>query len=237
MGINLKERIIIISKIRKKIAELKEDFYSAETERLCNVWNQINFLCIICILIFFYIIGGVFGFVFDLKALGIVICTLAIIYAISAVIFSKIFHITAYPSFRILQFLLRYGKVVTKKDWKNVKKYCKRLYKDLSSKKSKGFCYFYSWALANYLKDARLMYCAIQIGGKLSGHAVIVKNNYVYDTNDKKHYNYDEYIKENSALIYKFFSKNEYERESFFDDIRDEFVEWCKDHNVYCDPQ
>ena len=149
----------------------------------------------------------------------------------------KIFELTAYPSYKILQRLLIYGKVVSKKDWKNVRKYCKRLYKDLISEKSYGYCYFYSWALAMYLKNAEIMYCAIQIDGRPSGHSVIVKNNCIYDTNDKKHYDYDEYIKDHEAMIYKTFSKNEYKKDTFFDDIRPGFVEWCKENNAYCDPQ
>lgn len=174
---------------------------------------------------------------FDFKGLSIVICALSTIYAISAVVFSKIFELTLNLSFKILQYLLRYGKVVSRKDWKNIKKYCKRLYKDLVSEKSRGYCYFYSRALAMYLEDAELMYCAIQIEGRPSGHSVIIKDNCIYDTNDRKHYNYNEYIKDNSALIYKTFSNEEYEKESFFDDIRPGFVEWCAERDVYCDPQ
>ena len=236
MGINYRGEIII-KKFRKIITEFKDDFYSAKVENLCKVCGLINFFVIMGLMLFFYMIGGVFIFVFDLKALGIAICALSIIYAISSLFFQKIFELTEYPTFKILQHLLRYGKVVTKKDWKNVKKYYKRLYKDLTSKKSYGFCYFYSRALALYLEDAQLMYCAILVEGRPSGHSVIVKNNCIYDTNDKKHYEYDEYIKDNYVLIYKMFSRDEYEKESFFDDIRQGFVEWCKENNAYCDPE
>lgn len=81
------------------------------------------------------------------------------------------------------------------------------------------------------------MYCTIQIDNRPSGHAVVLKDNFIYDTNDRKHYDYDEYIKEKEALIYKTFSRDEYGKDSFFDDIRQGFVKWCEENNAYCDPQ
>lgn len=81
------------------------------------------------------------------------------------------------------------------------------------------------------------MYCAQTIKDGWSAHAVIVKDNCVYDTNLRRHFDYNEYIELYHIVIYKLFSEEEYRKETFFDDIRSEFVEWCEKNNVYCNPQ
>ena len=132
----------------------------------------------------------------------------------------------------------RCGKVITYKDWKVIKKsVTQEEYIELITEKSNGYCYYYSRLIAVFLDDAQLMYCAIKIGDVLSCHAVILKNHCVYDTNERKHYDYDEYIKENEAIVYKMFSASQYRKESFFDDIREELVEWCRQNKIYCNPQ
>lgn len=238
MGINLWEMIVILLKLRKEIAKLKSEFYSAKIACLANVLSKMNFLCIGTFGTFCYMVGGILLFFLKLKWIGILICTISVIYMISSVCFERVYDITLHISKKILQCFLKYGKVVGKQDWKNVKKYCKILYKDLRSKESYGYCYFYSRMLALYIDDAQLMYCAIKINDEeRTGHSVIVKNHCIYDTNTKFHYDYDEYIEETDAIIYKIFSKEEYEKESFFDDIRSGFIEWCKEKNAYCQPE
>lgn len=238
MGINLWEMIVILLKLRKEIAELKSDFYSAKIASLAMVLYKVNFLFIVILGTFCYMVGGILIFFLNLKWLGVLICTISCIYIITSVSFERVCAITLHISKKILRYFLKYGKVVGKQDWKNVKKYCKMLYKDLRSKESYGYCYFYSRILALYIDDAQLMYCAIKINDEeRTGHSVIVKNHCVYDTNTKFHYDYDEYIEETDAIIYKIFSKEEYEKESFFDDIRSGFIEWCKEKNAYCQPE
>lgn len=238
MGIILQEMVIILLKLRKKIAELKSDFYSAKTARLFNVLYIINFLCIVILGTFCYMIGGILIFFLNLKWLGILICTISCIYMITSVSFERVRTITLRISMKILRYFLKYGKVVGKQEWENVKKNCKMLYKDLRSKKSYGYCYFYSRMLALFIDDAQLMYCAIKINeDEMTGHCVIVKNHCIYDTNAKRHYDYDEYFEMTDAIIYKMFSRKEYQKKSFFDDIRTDFINWSEEHNVYCDPQ
>jgi len=160
------------------------------------------------------------------------------IYLILAFKIKMIFGITHKISFKIVMYLLRYGKVVSKEDWKYIKKYCKRkVYRKLRSKKSKGYCYYYSRVVAYFLKDAQLMYCCIKCQDHYSGHAVVVKNNCVYDTNQRKHFEYNEYLELFDAKVYKMFSAEEYRKESFFDDIRQGFAEWCAANNAYCNAQ
>lgn len=227
----------MFKKIRKEITDIKNDFFEATAESECRVWNMFNVLVLFTIAILIWIIGLIF-YIFNLKIVAVIIGLLSVIYMIIAG-FTKFFKVTGRLSYKLLFKLFgRYGKVVSKKDWKNIKKYWpKEAYKEAISKKSCGYCYFYSWAIALCLKDAQLMYCSQKSKDGQTAHAVIVKDNCVYDTNNRRHYNYDEYIKRYNIIVYRMFSEEEYRKETFFDDIRPGFVEWCAKNNVYCNPQ
>lgn len=227
----------MLKKIRKEITELKNDFFEATSESETRVLNMFNVLVHFTISMLIWIIGLIF-YIFNLKTIADVIGLLSVIYIILAG-FTKLFKVTGRLSYKILFRLFgRYGKVVSKKDWKDIKKHWpKEAYKEAISKKSCGHCYFYSWAIAQWLEDAKLMYCSQKLKDGPSAHAVIVKDNCVYDTNLRRHFDYNEYIELYDIVIYKMFSEEEYRTETFFDDIRPEFVEWCAKNNVYCNPQ
>lgn len=232
-----KEGMIIFSIIRKRIRDIKDNFYSAKEEKLDCFWSFINLICVNVVFVFIYLLGFTF-YILNFKVLGVLISAIATVYIISASISTKIFDLTANISFGIVQYLLRYGKVVTKKDWKNIKKKCNtKIYNKLLTSESCGYCYYYSRIIALFLEDAQLMYCSIELEDRLTAHAVVVKNNCVYDTNYRRHIDYEEYIEKEKVTIYKMFSADEYRKESFFDDIRQGFVDWCVERNVYCDPQ
>lgn len=236
VGITLKEDTIIFKKLRQRITQHKNDFFEAKDETLVRVVNWFNFYLIIAIAPFFVIISIIF-IVFDLPIIGIILEILTLIWYV-LMTSTKMFKMTGEISYRLLFYLFgRYGKVVSKKDWKNIKKHCKKVYKDAFSKKSLGHCYYYSWAIALCLQDAQLMYCSIMLKDGPNMHSVIVKNNCVYDTNWRRHMDYNEYIQLYEAKVYKMFSREEYCKKSFFDDIRKDLVEWCTKNNVYCDPQ
>lgn len=132
----------------------------------------------------------------------------------------------------------KYDKAVTKDDWKRIKKRNKRAYKYILDKKNIGHCYYISWILALWLNDAKLIYCSIRCSdGHHTGHAVVLRNNCVYDTNLRMNCDLDEYIKELDAEVYKIFDEEVYRTESFFQDIYQDFYNWCSERNVYCDPQ
>lgn len=228
----------MFKKIRKEITELKNDFFEATVESECRVLNMFNVLVHFTISILIWSIGLMFYIIFNLKTVSVIIGLLSVIYIIIAC-FTNFFKVTWRLSYKLLFKLFgRYGKVVSKEDWKNIKKHWpKDAYKEAISKKSRGYCYFYSWAIAQHLSNAKLMYCAMTLRDGPTAHAVIVKDNCVYDTNNRRHHNYDEYIKRYNIIVYKMFSEKEYKTETFFDDIRPEFVEWCAKNNVYCKPQ
>ena len=139
----------------------------------------------------------------------------------------------------IVYFFGRYGKVVTKEDWGKIKKKCLRLYIDMWwSKKYRGHCYWYSWCIALFLKDAKLMYCSIEKeNGERTGHSVIVKNDCVFDTNQRQHYDLEKYKTDTGVIVYKMFSEKEYRSKTFFEDIKEEYMKWCKENNSYCNPE
>ena len=232
-----KEGIIIFSRVRNYVAEIKEDFYSAKEERLVKVWNKINLLCVLAISFLGYFMSFIF-LLLKFNLICSIIFALISIYFLLAIVNPKVYRLTAKTSFKIVQRLLIYGKVVTKKDWENIKKHSnKDAYKAIRTSKSKGYCYFYSRIIASYIKDAKLMYCSVKSGDHFTAHAVVLKDNCVYDTNYRTHCDYDEYIEKENATIYKIFSVDQYRKKSFFDDIREDFKKWCAERNVYCDPQ
>lgn len=238
MGIIKKERIIIFKQLRKRITELKEDFFEAKSETEVNVLNYFNLIVISIITLLNYFIAVILYFL-NFRILFAIITILAFTYLILALSVGKVFRLTGRISYKLLFYLFgRYGKVVGSKDWKNIKKYCKRkFYKEACTRKSRGYCYFYSWAIAQFLEEAQLMYCSIVTSKGLTGHSVIMKDHWIYDTNMRRHYNYDQYIEIFKVTVYAIFSPKEYRTESFFKDIRPGFVAWCAENNVYCNPQ
>ena len=59
----------------------------------------------------------------------------------------------------------RYGKVVSKEDWANIKNSNIEFYRELLGPDSIGYCYYYSRKLALFLKDVKIIYCCIELDG------------------------------------------------------------------------
>ena len=132
----------------------------------------------------------------------------------------------------------RYGKVVPKEDWANIKNSNIEFYRELLGQDSIGYCYYYSRELALFLKDVKIIYCCIELdNGEKTGHAMILRDDCVYNTSSKQHYYLEAYEKMRGFEVYRIFSEEEYRREEFFDNIREGFIKWCEERNVYCDPQ
>lgn len=130
----------------------------------------------------------------------------------------------------------KYGKVITWEDWSKIRKHCPKLYRQALSKISYGYCYDYTRLIALYLTDATLLYCSVvKIDGTRTGHCVIMKNNYIYDTNAKLHVSYENYSNSRQLLVYKIFTYEEYSKASFFDDILPDFERWCSENNTFFD--
>lgn len=226
-----------MKKFRKYLLELKEGWLSAKIESYAYVSMLASFM----------IISIIFTILMELAFLMLIrkMFIISFIFAVIAIFELFFFHtnkrmyglITRFSTKVLWHFFGRYGRVVTKEDWKNIKRFCPEIYNLVWSKKSLGQCYMISACIAVFIDDATLMYCSIQGKNGPTGHAVIVKNNCVYDTNQRQHYDLEEYKKIFEVDVYKTFSKDEYRDEKFFDNIRDGFVQWCAERNVYCNPQ
>ena len=130
------------------------------------------------------------------------------------------------------------GKVVSKEDWDRIRRVDKKLYDFINDERNIGHCYYMSWVLALLIEDASIMYCsANSVEGIRTGHATVIKNGYVYDTNLQRHFELKEYLEMYEVEIYKVFTKREYQSKDFFDSIRKDFIAWCQEQGAYCDPQ
>lgn len=135
-------------------------------------------------------------------------------------------------------YLSRYGNVISLKDWRFIKRANPQTYARFWSPLSLGKCYYFSRWLAAYIDDAKLMYCSITLDdGTQTAHSVIVKDDCVFDPNARMHYNYDEYLRNFGAQVFRFYTSDMYLRDSFFDNIREDLLKWCADNNVSCEPQ
>lgn len=227
-----------MKKFRKQLLEIKEGFLDAKSEKRFASIILANSLFLSFITSTIICMSTIFClFNLEMVHYTITICTLLLF--IFFELNRKAFYLLIPFSRKILYRLFgRYGRVVTKKDWANIKKNCPKVYRRVRSKKSIGYCYFYSWWIALFLDDAKLMYCIIQGRNEIPvAHAVIVKNNCVYDTNFRNHFDLEEYIDWYKVKIFKTFDKEEYSNTKFFDEIRDDWVKWCNEQNVECKPQ
>lgn len=132
-------------------------------------------------------------------------------------------------------------QVISFKDWKNIKKRCKKLYYDARSEICNHECYATTYAIANTLKnpEIKILWIAVQSAEEKCGHAVILRNGKIYDSNLRRTFNYDEYFKAFNVEIFKEYSLEDYltqenlSRESCFKLLEwKAFGKWCIEHNV-----
>lgn len=225
-----------MKKIRKQFKELKEGFLTAKIERQVPAYMLAN---TIFILFVFHIIYTISAIIYNFfQVVGICMLIISIILVFVFMFWNRAFYKTMPISAKIFDyFFARYGLVVRKNDWKRLKKENKGAYKYIWAKKNIGHCYAVACVLASWIEDAKVMYCSIAYKDGQTAHAVVVKNNCIYDTNIRRHFDFDEYIKMNKAEVYQIFEKEVYCKKSFFDDVRQGFMNWCAERNVYCDPQ
>lgn len=226
-----------MKKIRKRFKKMKEAFLTAKKEEQFPAYMLANASFISFVFIIIYTISVIICNFF--YVVGICMITISIILLFVFMFWDRAFCKTIRISARIFEyFFARYGRVVSKDDWKRLKKKSKGTYKFIWDKKNIGHCYFVAWVLALWLEDAKIMYCSV--ASKEYGqqaHAVVVKNNCIYDTNLRAHYDFDEYIKMYKAEVYQIFEKEVYCKKSFFDDVRQDFKNWCAERSVYCNPE
>ena len=137
---------------------------------------------------------------------------------------------------KLLNLFLLDTRVISFKDWKKIKKFNKKFYHDLRSNESYCYCYDYTFDLVSILKNpkVRLIWlCAVDVQGKKYGHAVIEKNGFIYDTNLRRTFSKDKYLKISLAEIYREYSLEEYQNLKAVHQLDwDDFGKWCMDRNA-----
>lgn len=130
-------------------------------------------------------------------------------------------------------------------DWKKLKKVSKANYDYLLSRNSIGKCYESTYYIANVLrkKHIKIMWLVNSNSKEKYGHAVLVKNNFIYDTNRRKTYSKTKYLKLNQSKIFKEFSISEYAIEDMYNLIAkglntnlvyDNLRMYWKEFKVFC---
>lgn len=225
-----------MKKFRQRILEVKEGFLTAKSDEAFPAYMLANAIFIWCVFIIIYTISAIIYNIFEI--VGICMIAISIILLFVFLLWDRAFSKTIRFSAKIFTHIFgRYGLVISKDDWKRIKKKNKHAYRFIWDKKNIGHCYAVAWVLALWIEDAKVMYCSIATKDGYTAHAVVVKNNCIYDTNQRRHYDYEEYIEMNKVEVYRIFEEEVYCTKSFFDDVRQGFVNWCAERNVYCDPQ
>lgn len=123
--------------------------------------------------------------------------------------------------------------------WKRmyVRKVDKIFYDFLLRIGCRGKCYECSFKLAKMWKDSKVKILWIAASGigcdHRYGHAVIERNGFILDTNTRKCYNKDAYLKAQQAEIFYEYSLEEYlQVDSPWELKWREFGKWCEERNV-----
>lgn len=132
-------------------------------------------------------------------------------------------------------------RVISFSDWINIKRNNRELYEMSRSEECDHKCYYISYLLANTLKnpDIKIVWMCIKSLGECYGHAVLQKNNRIYDSNLRRTFKREKYMEAFEAKVFKEYSINEYLNSKVnFDSNRftfldwEEFGKWCEKQNV-----
>lgn len=136
----------------------------------------------------------------------------------------------------IRKFITCNGKALGRKEWKTIKKQDIELYNDLLCDNCEHICYHYSLKIAKIIKDSTLIWGGIEDpfkdGHVYYAHAVILRNNYVYDSNLHQSISYADFIKLYKFKLYKKWSYDNYSQNHFRDSERKEFRNWCEKNKI-----
>lgn len=134
---------------------------------------------------------------------------------------------------RISNIYLWNFKVISLRTWKSLKKY-KWYYRYLRSSECNNKCYATTRRLASVMLDPKVKLVWLgAVGtreGHKFGHSVLKKGNWIYDSNLRRTYKAESYIKCFQAQIFKEFEMHEYINPEYMDKIWDsEFKIWCQE--------
>ena len=133
------------------------------------------------------------------------------------------------------------NSVPSKKDWKQIKKanrklYDKLLYENFLGKNKETIdVFYYARQIALFLKDAELMYVAIddECNNKFHAHALVKRRDQVYDIYLKRSFKIDDYAKLYKMKTYKKWTYRDYSKCNFDRLVQEGFIEWCSDNGIW----
>lgn len=242
--LNLITRIFYHDKIHTSEPKLFYKFYKWN----CGLFTLLSLRRILCAVIF-CVIGTMWLIFIKPRIYGLCFINISLIFfyidlreSLKSMKFREIGEKT--PShirtIRMRQFIRKFisinGKALGRKEWKAIKEYDINLYNALLSDNCNHCCYYYSLEIARIIKDSTLIWGAIEEpfenGHNYYAHAVILRNDYIYDSNMHQSERYEDFIKLYNFKLYKQWSYNEYSRKDFRQSERTEFRKWCKENNV-----
>ena len=133
-----------------------------------------------------------------------------------------------------MNFGLLNHKVISKKNWKYLQKKDEDFYNFVRSDKCNHRCYETTYKLAKKLKspDLKILWIAVETPIEKVGHAVIEKNGFLYDSNNRKTYSKKVYFKAFNVKLYKSFSLKEYSSRKFLKAEFEIFSDWCRNQDI-----
>ncbi len=103
-------------------------------------------------------------------------------------------------------------KVVTRADWKKLKATNPKRYKAYRSEESNHHCYSVTYELARIIKnpDVKIVWIFMESWCSKCGHAILIKGDYVYDSNMRRTYKKDEYFRYFKVQVFNEFDYTEW---------------------------
>lgn len=134
----------------------------------------------------------------------------------------------------IVRHFVTFKSVISKKEWKKIKKADRELYHDLTVNKHEQVCYGYSLDIARILENVQVLYGSIRnpITKEISAHAVILKDGQIFDSLLLRSFSLEDYKKVFHLQIYKIWNHNEFCAKDFSKKVKVDFVDWCKLNEV-----
>lgn len=127
------------------------------------------------------------------------------------------------------------GRVISLKDWLYIRKKDKELYEWLRSDSCNHKCYDATLQLAKTLHNPniKILWIGLTDFREKYGHAVLEKNGWIYDTNHRRTYKKEKYLKAQEAKVFKEIPIQVYQKVSDFNQLGwEDFGKWCQERSI-----
>lgn len=231
-----KERNIYLYKNRY-LTSVIIDIFTVNFSRNSNIVLAIDILCGILLLISY------FSKCYYYSIMPIIILPFLVAFMITAIYFRinlkkknrEKFIVKLFDKISIMY--LWNHKVITLKNWKQIKKDDKTYYKYVRSSKCNNKCYNTAENIARIVIDPDLKLLWINAvdssNGHRFGHAILKRGDYIYDSNQRRTYDFEKYMKCYQAKVFREFTFKEYMDDDYmYEAFRGEFKTYCKERGI-----